>query len=80
LFGTECPGQESTARGEVTVEFLTTRQVAERLQVPVNMVDRLLAGSKLNGTKVNKRWQITAAALKGYIAAASARHRETRGR
>src|ERR1039458_866000 len=43
LCWTECPGQESTAIGEVTVESLTTRQVAERRHVPVSMVVRPLA-------------------------------------
>src|ERR1019366_10609332 len=38
LFWTECPGQEPAAKGEMTVEYLTTRQVAERLQVPRNTV------------------------------------------
>ena len=36
LFWTECPGQEPAAKGEMTVEYLATRQVAERLQVPRN--------------------------------------------
>src|ERR1035441_3296643 len=75
---TECPGQESTAIGEVTVESLTTRQVAERLQVPVRMVAPLLTSGKLSGTKVNNRWQVPAAALKKYIVAAPARCRGTR--
>ena len=67
---TECPGQELAAKGDMTVECLTTRQVAERLQVPVSMVVHLLASGKLSGTKANNRWQIPVAALKEYIAAA----------
>jgi excisionase family DNA binding protein len=76
LFWTECPGQESTAIGAVTVESLTTGQVAERLQVPVNMVVHLLASGKLSSTKVNHRWGVPAAALKEYIVAAPARRRD----
>ena len=54
----------------MTVEYLTTRQVAERLRVPVSMVVHLLASGKLSGTKVNNRWQVPVAALKEYIEAA----------
>jgi excisionase family DNA binding protein len=78
LCWTECPGQESTAIGEVTVESLSTRQVAERLHVPVSMVVRLLASGKLSGTKVNHRWGVPAAALKEYIVAATASRRGTK--
>src|ERR1035441_4290867 len=35
---TECSGQETPTNMEPTVECLTTRQVAERLRVPVGMV------------------------------------------
>jgi excisionase family DNA binding protein len=59
----------------VTVESLTTGQVAERLQVPVNMVGHLLASGKLSGTKVKHRWGVPVAALKEYIVAAPARRR-----
>ena len=52
---TECPGQEPAAKGEMTVEYLTTRQVAERLRVPVSMVVHLLASRKLSGTKVGDK-------------------------
>ena len=62
----------------MTVEYLTTRQVAERLRVPVSMVVHLLASGKLSGTKVNHRWGVPAAALKEYIVAATARRRGTR--
>jgi excisionase family DNA binding protein len=78
VFWTECPGQESTAIGELTVESLTTGQVAERLQVPVSMVGRFLASGKLSGTKVNHRWGVPVVALKDYIEAAPARRRATR--
>src|ERR1017187_181036 len=78
LCWTECPGQESTATGEGTVESLTTRQVAERLHVPVSMVVHLLASGELSGTKVNHRWGVPAAALKEYIVAATASRRGTR--
>src|ERR1039458_7750278 len=47
---TECPGQEPTAKGAMTVDYLTTRQFAERLHFPVSMVVRLLASGKLSGT------------------------------
>ena len=53
LFWTECPGQEPAAKEEMTVEFLTTRQVAERLQVPVYRVAHLLARGELSGTKIS---------------------------
>ena len=33
LSWTECPGQESAANGEMTVEYLTTRQVAAGQEV-----------------------------------------------
>jgi len=75
LFWTECPDQESTAIGEVTVESLTTGQVAERLHVRMRMVVRLLASGKLSGTKVKHRWGVPVAALKEYIVAAPARRR-----
>ena len=78
LCWTECPGQESTAIREVTVESLTTRQVAERLHVPVSMVVRLLASGKLSGARLNNRWQVPAAALKEYIVASPARLRGAR--
>ena len=75
---TECPGQEQAANGEMTGDYLTTGQVAERLQVPVSMVVHLLASGKLSGTKVNHRWGVPAAALKEYIVAATASRRGTR--
>ena len=78
LFWTECPGQEPAAKGEMTVESLTTRQVAERLHVPVSMVVRLLASGKLSGARLNNRWQVPAAALKEYIVASPARLRGAR--
>jgi len=62
----------------MTVEHLTTRQVAERLEVPVSMVAHLLASGKLSGTKVNHRWEVPVAALKEYIVAAPVRRRGTR--
>lgn len=78
LSWTECPGQEPAAKGEMTVEYLTTGQVAERLQVRTGMVVHLLASGKLSGTKVNHRWGVPAAALKEYIVAAPARRWGTR--
>ena len=75
---TECPGQEQAANGEMTGDYLTTGQVAERLQVPVSMVVHLLASGKLSGTKVNHRWGVPAAALKEYIVAATASRRGTK--
>jgi len=78
LCWTECPGQKSTAIGEVTVESLTTHQVAERLQVRVSRVSSLLASGELSGTKVSHRWGVSVAALKEYIVAAPVRRRQTR--
>lgn len=78
LFWTECPGQELTAKREMTVEPLTTRQVAERLHFSVSTVTHLLASGQLAGTKVNHRWGVPATALKEYIAAAPAKHRGRR--
>ena len=75
---TECPGQEPTAKGEMTVDYLTTRQFAERLQVPASMVRHLLASGKLSGTKVNNRWRVPAAALREYIEAAPVERRAMR--
>jgi len=78
LLWTECLSKEPAAKEEMTVEYLTTCQVAERLQVPVNRVSCLLASGKLSGTKVNQRWGVPLAALKQYIVAAPVRRRETR--
>jgi len=46
LLWTECPGQKPAAEGEMTVEYLTARQFAERLQVSISVVARLLASGK----------------------------------
>src|ERR1017187_494020 len=78
LCWTECPGQESAAKGEMTVEYLTTRQVAERLQVPRNTVVGLLARGKLSGTKVGDKWRIPVSAVREYIKAVSVKLRGTR--
>lgn len=66
LFWAECPGQETSAQGEMEAEYLTTRQVAERLQVSVSMVIRYLANGKLSATKGAGRWQVPVLALKEY--------------
>ena len=78
MFWTECPGQEPAAKGEMTVEYLTTRQVAERLQVPRNTVVGLLARGKLSGTKVGDKWRIPVSAVREYIKAVSVKLRGTR--
>jgi excisionase family DNA binding protein len=62
----------------MTVDYLTTRQFAERLQVPASIVRHLLASGKLSGTKVNNRWRVPAAALREYIEAAPLRRRRTK--
>jgi len=68
LCWTECSGQEPpVAKREMTVEHLTTRQVADRMQVSVTEVGRLLASGKLSGTKVGAKWQIAAASLREYV-------------
>ena len=59
----------------MTVEYLTPRQVAERLQVPVSMVIRLLASGKLSGTRAADRWRVPVGALKEYIRAAPVKRR-----
>ena len=78
LFWTECPGQEPAAKGEMTVEYLTPRHVAERLQVPRNTVVGLLARGKLSGTKVGDKWRIPVSAVREYIKAVSVKLRGTR--
>jgi excisionase family DNA binding protein len=78
LFWTECPGQEPTANVEPTVECLTTRQVAERLQVSTSVVVHLLASGKLSGTKVGDKWRIPVSAVREYIKAVSVKLQGTR--
>jgi excisionase family DNA binding protein len=51
----------------MTVEYFSTRQVAERLHVPVSMVVHLLASGELSGTKVNNRWRVALPALKKFL-------------
>ena len=58
------PRPGAGGEGDMTVEYLTSGQVAERLQVPVSMVVQLLDSGKLSGTKVNRLWQVPVAALK----------------
>ena len=66
LFWSECPGQVPAER-DMTVEYFSTRQVAERLHVPVSMVVHLLASGELSGTKVNNRWRVALPALKKFL-------------
>src|ERR1017187_4057007 len=40
---TECPGAEQAPKEEITEEYLTTRQAAERLRSSTRVVHRLLA-------------------------------------
>src|ERR1035441_8125203 len=55
--GLSAPARSRRRRGEMTVEYLTPRHVAERLQVPRNTVVGLLARGKLSGTKVGEKWR-----------------------
>ena len=41
------------------MEFHTTEEVARMLKVTVTTVERWLAGGKLRGAKVGKRWLVT---------------------
>jgi len=74
---TECPGAEPAPKEEITEEYLTTWQAAERLRGSTRMVLRLLAKGDLSGTKVGFRWQIPVAVLRDYIKAASVTRRTT---
>jgi excisionase family DNA binding protein len=74
---TQCPGAEPAPKEEITEEYLTTRQAAERLRSSTRVVYRLLAKGKLSGTKIGFRWQIPVAVLKDYIKAAPVTRRTT---
>jgi excisionase family DNA binding protein len=74
----ECPGQELVAQRESLLDHLTTGQVAERLQVDVSSVVRLLAAGKLAGSKVNDQWRISSMALREYLRVVPLRRRIAR--
>jgi excisionase family DNA binding protein len=49
-------------------EYLTAEQVAEKLQLHVRTVRRLLVDGELPGKKIGaKEWRVSAAVLKAYI-------------
>lgn len=49
-------------------EFLTVDQAAQKLQMHVRTIRRLLANGQLPGQKIGARqWRISAAALKTYV-------------
>ena len=74
----ECPGQEQVAHCESPLDHLTTGQVAQRLQVDVSSVVRLLATGKLSGSKVNDQWRVPSMALREYVREGPPRRRVAR--
>lgn len=49
-------------------EYLTPREVAEKLRIHERTVRRLLSSGKLPGVRIGeKTWRISAAALRAYI-------------
>ena len=49
-------------------EYLTQKEVAEKLRIHERTVRRLLSGGKLPGVRIGeKTWRISAAALKAYV-------------
>lgn len=49
------------------MEFHTTEEVARMLKVTVTTVERWLAGGKLRGVKVGKRWLVTPQDLESFV-------------
>lgn len=49
------------------MEFLTTEEIAQMLKVKVITVERWLAGGKMRGRKVGRRWLVTHEELKGFL-------------
>ncbi len=49
------------------MEFHTTEEVARMLRVTVTTVERWLAGGKLRGTKIGRRWLVTLQDLEEFV-------------
>ena len=49
------------------MEFHATEEIAQTLKVTKTTVERWLAGGKLNGVKVGKRWLVTPQELEAFI-------------
>jgi len=49
------------------LEFYTTEEIAQMLKVKVITVERWLAGGKLGGRKVGKRWLVSPKDLKEFV-------------
>lgn len=64
---TACPGQQSLPHAETPADYLSTWQVAARLEIDSGTVVRLLATGKLFGQKVNGKWKVPSAALRDFV-------------
>jgi excisionase family DNA binding protein len=78
LFWTECAGQEPATVREPAEEYLTTRQVAARLQISRGMVSHLVATGKMSAVKVGGQWQVSLVSLRNYTKTATVKMRAAR--